>query len=223
MALMSSRASTPRSGYANERSPGALAASLLLNGGILTLLVALPATQYLMPPTTPTDVRFITLEPPPPTEPVEAKPSVRDKAEPATVETQRQDPVVIPSIVDMGYGTQLDTVQGTIDPPTVPFDPPPSTPVFVKAQPDPRYAEAFRPAYPAAMRREGLEGSVTLRVFIDERGRVSAVEKVTATHPAFFEEARRQALRSWRFRPATRDGVAVPSEQQLTVRFQMED
>ena len=223
MALMSSRASTPRSGYANERSPGALAASLLLNGGILTLFVALPATHYLLPPTTPTDVRFVPLQPPPPTQPVEAKPSVRDKAEPVTAETQRQDPVAIPSIVDLGYGTQLDTMKESIDPPKVAFDPPPPTPVFVKAQPDPRYAEAFRPAYPAAMRREGLEGSVTLRVSIDERGRVSSVEQIAATHPAFFEEARRQALRYWRFRPATRDGVAVPSEQQLTVRFQMED
>ena len=72
------------------------------------------------------------------------------------------------------------------------------------------------------MRRDGLEGNVTVRVTIDARGRVTAIELVSASNPIFFEETRRQALRSWRFVPATRDGVAIESSQTMTVRFQLE-
>ena len=35
--------------------------------------------------------------------------------------------------------------------------------------------------------------------------------------------AQRHALRKWRFRPATRDGVAVASTKVLTVRFTLND
>ncbi|TAJ41295.1 MAG: energy transducer TonB, partial [Chitinophagaceae bacterium] len=46
-----------------------------------------------------------------------------------------------------------------------------------------------------------------------------AVEMVSAAHPGFFEATRKQALRYWKFRPATRDGVATESWRTMTVRF----
>jgi protein TonB len=227
MHLMSSRltAQQARLGYSSQRSPAALAAAVALNAGIVTLLVALPATQYLKTPPLPrTETRFIELDPVPP-------PSPEPKAEPQTRSDHpvRQDPVIEPlkvaQVIDLGGGPTL-TMRD--DPPIVmgggAVDPPitPRLIELVKAQPDPRYADSFRPPYPPSMQREGLEGAVTLRVMIDARGRVSAVEEVSATHPAFFEAARRHALRAWRFRPATRDGIAVPSEQIMTLRFQLE-
>ncbi|SOB80280.1 protein TonB [Sphingomonas guangdongensis] len=93
-------------------------------------------------------------------------------------------------------------------------------PVVVAAQADPR--ATFQPDYPAAERRAGTEGSVTVRVLIGTDGRVKAVEQVGSASPAFFEATRRQALGRWRFRPATRDGEPVESWQVKTLRFVME-
>lgn len=117
--------------------------------------------------------------------------------------------------------------------PPVPFDPAPSTgtgtvtvdppkpaPVLVDATPDPR-AE-FQPDYPASGRREGVEGTVTVRVLVGTDGRVKAIEEMKSIGDAFFAATRRQALSRWRFRPATRDGVPYESWRTMTVRFQLE-
>lgn len=222
-----SNASMSRPGYASQRSPGAMAAALALNGGVLALLVALPASQFMGFRDPPLKIRWITLDPPPPpipeTEP-DRKPEPDQRARP---EKAKRDPTLVDPIVPLDGGQQiaLDKLPDIEPFPggggTVPVDPP-RTPVMVKARPDPRFSEAFHPAYPPALVREGLEGSVTVRVVIDERGRVVEVALVSATNPVFFEETRRQALKAWRFVPATQDGVAVRSEQTMTVRFRLD-
>ncbi len=102
-------------------------------------------------------------------------------------------------------------------PPTMPLLPP--VPVLISAKRDAHFAADFQPAYPPGMIREEVEGSVTVRVLIGTDGRVKAVETVASDHQAFFEATRTQAFKRWRFKPATKDGVAVESWQQLTVRF----
>ncbi|OHT17736.1 Gram-negative bacterial tonB protein [Sphingomonas haloaromaticamans] len=72
------------------------------------------------------------------------------------------------------------------------------------------------------MARQEIEGVVVVRVLIGADGRVKAVEQVSTTDPAFFEATKRQALRAWRFRPATRDGVAVESWRTMRVKFEMQ-
>lgn len=61
-----------------------------------------------------------------------------------------------------------------------------------------------------------------MKVLVGIDGRVKAVELVSADDPGFAEATRRQALRHWRFRPATRDGVPVESWRTMTVRFRMD-
>lgn len=102
-------------------------------------------------------------------------------------------------------------------------DPPPplARPKLVEARIDPRYQTLFQPDYPAREQRGGIEGVAKVRVLIGTDGRVKAVEQVSATSPGFFEETRRRALSKWRFKPATRDGVAEESWQVMTVRFQI--
>jgi protein TonB len=100
-------------------------------------------------------------------------------------------------------------------------DPPPPVEIFRGATRDPRFARSFQPTYPPALEREGITGTVRVRVRIGSDGRVISVEDLGSTDPAFFTATERQALRHWRFRPATRDGVPVESTQELTVRFQV--
>ena len=219
--------SLSRSGYSNRRSPAALAAALALNGGAVALLIAVPMTFKVMSGDEPIYTYPIPIDPPPPPvadPPPEAKQRPAQPSMPRPARDER--PIAVDPIVPLGDNgpiainyTPIDTGPGTVTPSVVP----PREPVMVKAMPDPRFADAFHPDYPPALRREGLEGRVTVRVTIDEHGRVIAVEQVSATDPAFFEATRRQALRAWRFRPATRDGMPVQSEQTLTVQFRLED
>lgn len=99
----------------------------------------------------------------------------------------------------------------------------PAKPVaaLVGATRDPRFVRDFQPDYPPSELREQRDGLVTVRVRIGADGRVKAVESLSATSPAFFEATRRQALGRWRFKPATRGGVAEESWQTLTVRFEL--
>lgn len=99
--------------------------------------------------------------------------------------------------------------------------PPIAPPVLTDAEVDGRFARDFQPPYPAGKQRLGEEGLVVVRVLIGADGHVKRVEPVNAADEAFFAATERQALRRWRFRPATRDGVAIESWRTMTVRFEM--
>ncbi|MCW0196858.1 energy transducer TonB [Sphingopyxis sp.] len=103
-----------------------------------------------------------------------------------------------------------------VDPPL-----PPKPAPFVVAQVDPRYAGSFQPDYPASEQRREIEGIVRVRVLVGTDGRVKAVELVSTDSQGFFEATKRRALAKWRFKPATRGGVAEESWKEMTVRFQI--
>jgi protein TonB len=88
---------------------------------------------------------------------------------------------------------------------------------------DPKALAAFQPDYPGTMIRQGIEGSVTVRLTISAQGRVIDIERLAATDEAFWLATQRHALRKWRFRPATRDGVAVSGAKVLTIYFRLTD
>ncbi len=79
-----------------------------------------------------------------------------------------------------------------------------------------------QPAYPAMALRRGLEGSVTLRVLIDERGRVEKVEVVRVKgHPSFRGAVLRVA-RKWRFTAPRHRGRPVRAWAIKTMHFRLE-
>ena len=67
---------------------------------------------------------------------------------------------------------------------------------------------------------QGIQGSVMLAATVDTNGRVDpkTIEPLDANDPGFLEPAR-AALECARFRPARRDGVAVPIEIVIPVNF----
>src|SRR6201999_3474949 len=105
---------------------------------------------------------------------------------------------------DHGSATSDSGGGGTGTLPTLPADPPRS-PVRREAQIDPRYRDALQPPYPPAEQRLDHDGEVRVRVPIGADGRVIGVDQLSASSPAFWEATRQQALRRWRFRPATED------------------
>jgi periplasmic protein TonB len=161
-----------------------------------------------------------------------------DRPQPDRIERQTtvpQDRILIPErridlppLPPVGplQGTQIasnGTGTGVIDIPPLPHQDPPPLPVRRGAEIDPRFASALQPRYPAAEQRAQRNGTVVIRVTIGTDGRVRAAERVSATSDAFWDEAERQALSRWRFRPATVDGRPVESTRVMTINFRIED
>jgi protein TonB len=81
----------------------------------------------------------------------------------------------------------------------------------------------LRPPYPASKLLAGDEATLRLKLTIDERGRVVAVDPVGSADRAFLDAARRHLTAHWRYKPATEDGRAVASTLVVTLRFQLDD
>jgi protein TonB len=87
--------------------------------------------------------------------------------------------------------------------------------------------EEVRPALPAVtseprVNAEDLlgiaEGNVVIEITIDEAGAIVSKAVVKSMGPAIDGKVL-AALESWRFHPATRDGVPIPSKQDVVYHF----
>lgn len=216
------------SGY-QPRKPRAasLGAAFLINGAIIAGMIY-SAPNVIKEATKVFTGKSIPITPPPPPDPVPVE---------KPVQNQKPTTQPLPTVPDPIVPTQVErTIEGTN---VIPDRPPPNTkpadpgPV---TQPEPRIEPAppligavrdargeFQPEYPAAELRLQRDGKVTVKVLVGANGRVKAVEQLSATSQAFFEATRRQALSKWRFKPATRGGVAEDSWMTLSVTFRIQD
>lgn len=78
------------------------------------------------------------------------------------------------------------------------------------------------PVYPPRATRLGLQGWVKIRFVVTQEGLVENVEILEAEPEGVFENAVVNCVSRWRFRPGTVDGVAVATQAQTTIRFQLE-
>lgn len=205
-------------GYLTERKSRPLGLGLVIGGhaAVLAALILAPPESFTRIVYLPTVVESIEA-PPPPTREVPPPP----KALPKETQPQKVTPLVDLSAI--ARPVQLEPLPQVE--PTLPQQLPsslPTAPLFVAATIEPGAAARFQPGYPSALARADIEGSATVRVLIGTDGRVKQVELVNATHAGFFEATREHALRAWRFRPATRDGVPTESWRTMTVRFKLE-
>lgn len=163
--------------------------------------------------------------PPPPIDPVAIK---KPSAAGQSVKSQR---VARPDVInEMIESTNTLTGTGSIDLPPLgpigPIDeigvaPPIKQPLFTDARLNPRYRDALQPDYPPGLIRREVEGVVTVKVLVGTDGRVKAVEPVRYDDPELLRVTEQHAVRKWRFLPATRDGVAVESWREMSVRFEI--
>ncbi len=212
-----------RNSYGSDHGRHPVAA--LLAVGLPAALVAAVALSPMVIDTVPkADPLVGTLiklpPPPPPPEPTpDAKPTPRTASATDTVKPVFE---TMPSFENRVVEGPVVIDLGPVDPgpPARPVDPPPA-PKLVFAELDPRYAGAFQPDYPASEQRREIEGVAKVRVLIGTDGRVKAVELVSTDSPGFFAETKRRALARWRFKPATRGGVAEESWKTMTVRFEI--
>lgn len=78
-----------------------------------------------------------------------------------------------------------------------------------------------RPDYPAAAWERNITGRVTTKLLINEAGVVVDSTVMNAEPAGYFEASALAAVHNTRFSPATRNGVAVKSEKQITVTYRL--
>ena len=220
--MLAYAANMPRTA-GRDRSPKAL--TLIIAGHALVLAGVLTARPEIIGQITgeKTTVYNVPVPPPPPPptdDPLPKRPVTQDSFIPTErpiVDMERQDPI------DIATGPSLKDIETVIGSgPTTIFDPPKHVPVKVAA----RWAtseSALKPPYPLDKIRSEEEATLRLKLTIDPRGRVIVVDPVGAADPSFLEAARRHILKAWRYKPATEDGVAVPSTTVISLSFRLED
>jgi protein TonB len=77
------------------------------------------------------------------------------------------------------------------------------------------------PTYPPASRRAGEEGTVRLRVFVDERGRPQDVQVAQTSGFARLDDAAKQAVKRWRFQAATDGTGPIATWTQVAITFKL--
>lgn len=200
--------------------PATLGLIVLGHAGLLALVMTANSGMIFPEKADPPDIIFVPAPkppPPPPTEQANPRPSNSriTTADPIVPPPPQPGPIVDPFPQPL---PPLGPVIGTGTAPTpVPLDPP-----IVRT--GPRFATAdaaIRPPYPMSKREMGDETSLRLKLSIDERGRVVAVDPVGRADATFLEAARRHILRVWRYRPAMEGAKAVPSTTTITLKFEL--
>lgn len=86
-----------------------------------------------------------------------------------------------------------------------------------RIQPPIKVADA-RPVYPAALRDEGIEGTVVLEGSVGPSGFLQNLKVVGSAHPDF-DRAALDAVNQWQFEPTRLWGVPTDTPINVTVRF----
>ncbi|WP_114227527.1 MULTISPECIES: energy transducer TonB [Sphingomonas] len=214
-----------------QLSPATLIAIVGVHAVALTLValakmdvVRIPnviTTTYRVPPEIdPPPEQTVKPKPQPVTHPTESnidrfKPIIPPP--PSGGQTLDPGPIVVDPGPTIGLGT--DTGAGPVLPPKPPtiVMPKPTAPVLATP------ADQLRPPYPEEKRRLEQEATLRLRLAIDPRGRVTAVDPDGPADPAFLASARSHLIRYWRYLPATEDGQPVATSIVVTLRFRLDD
>jgi len=87
----------------------------------------------------------------------------------------------------------------------------------------PKRVRKVKPDYPELLRARGIEGTVVVRVTIDERGVVTTVDIVAGSSHDELDRAAREAALREQFTPATRNGAPVEFSLTFSYHFRLSD
>ncbi len=76
------------------------------------------------------------------------------------------------------------------------------------------------PTYPPLARNQHISGDVRVDALIDANGRVTTMKVISG--PTLLHQAAMDALRQWRYQPATLDGKKVPMHLTVTLQFRLQ-
>jgi TonB family protein len=76
------------------------------------------------------------------------------------------------------------------------------------------------PVYPPLAKNQHVSGNVLVDALIDANGRVTTMKVVSG--PTLLQQAAMDALKQWKYQPATLDGKAVPMHLTVTIQFRLQ-
>lgn len=213
-------ASERRRRFQRRNSPPVMLAIVVGHIAVIAVVMSAKMAIDSRTPFEPTEVELIETPPPP----EETRPEI--PARPSQPALDR--PLVIVPVPQPGPAIALDPVPEPVGPiagPAIDPTPPVPQPIPAILRTGPRFAtppELVRPPYPLSKIDSEEEAVLRLKLSIDARGRVVAVDPIGVADPAFLASARRHLLAQWRYRPATEDGRAIASSTTITLRFELD-
>jgi len=76
------------------------------------------------------------------------------------------------------------------------------------------------PSYPVLAKSQHISGDVRVDALIDANGRVTTMKVVSG--PTLLHQAAMDALRQWKYQPATLNGNTVPMHLTVTIQFRLQ-
>jgi TonB family protein len=117
-----------------------------------------------------------------------------------------------------GAGASMggELVVGTVKQPAAPVEP---LPVGGDVRPA-KLLSSVPPVYSSLARTQHVTGDVKIDALIDANGRVTSTKVISG--PTLLHQAAIDALRQWKYQPATLDGKPVPMHLAITLQFRLQ-
>lgn len=96
-----------------------------------------------------------------------------------------------------------------------------ATPAFAQKTEPPVPIRTVAPVYPTELKREGVAGMVKVKFTVDVQGNVSNPEVESSSNPGF-NKAALEAIKSWKFKPATQDGSPIAKTVSIPLKFMLD-
>jgi TonB family protein len=97
----------------------------------------------------------------------------------------------------------------------------PAAPITIGGDVKPaRLVSSVAPAYPQMARNQHVSGDVKIDALIDANGHVSGMKIISG--PALLHQAAQDAVRQWKYQPATLNGQPMPMHLIVTVQFKLQ-
>jgi periplasmic protein TonB len=236
--LSSWLAPAPRSAFSTRELGGILLVSALLHAGVAT---AAYRRDKAAPPKHISRVEIeVTRRPerPKPATPVIVPPTapklVKHETRPLAVNERPAEPTPAPptdtgSSAPAEEGGELHAGSGGlgVEPPAPPTPPalvvvPGAPPPTVQAREGANYLKNPRPAYPRQAKREGLEGTTLLRIWVQASGKPGSINVQQSSGHELLDDAAKEAVSKWTFAAATQGGVAVGGFVTVPIVFRLQ-
>lgn len=122
---------------------------------------------------------------------------------------------VIAAPANGGLGSLVGSASAAL-----PAPPKPAEPVIRGGQVvEPRLIARVSPSYPSLAASNHIEGDVVVEATIDQTGKVTSTKIISG--PTLLRGAAMNAVRQWKYSPATLDGKPVAMQYKVTVRFRL--
>ncbi|WP_224361417.1 energy transducer TonB [Hyalangium versicolor] len=184
-----------------------------------------PEPPKAKPPPKPPPVKVAQAEKPPPPPPEQAPPPPNEpppqptKPVPLVVGISMSSTTAAGGFAAPVGNTAYGKVDSTAKAPSEvkEYAAPKYTPIY-QVDSEPTVASEVKIPYPEEARRAGIEGTVTLSITIDPEGKVVAAKIISG--PGYgLNEAARDAIKRFRFKPAIKGGEAVSTEMKYAYTF----